>query len=342
MEIDIEHKDWQDDESWRQRLPEGNPFGVPEGYFGDLCERIISGVHLEEITHADVNAGFTLPEDYFEQLSSNIQSRINIEKVLGERAESFTVPQDYFEGLSNHIQSRINVEKTLAEQIKNFIVPVGYFDELSSNIQSRINIEEALGEPTETFIAPQGYFDELNTNIQRRINVEEALGETAENFTIPQGYFDELIDNIQGRVNLEKAADAEHNVFAVPQGYFNELQKNTLSQTTNKQHAKVVKMPSRESVVRKLISTAAFKYASAACIALFVGIAVYVREAAEPATHDHTYLHKQLSEVPASEIRSYLETQTGATQTERQVIADGTQFDDAALSSALQDYVNAQ
>ena len=311
MEIDIEHKDWPDDESWRQRLPAGNPFGVPEGYFGDLSERVISGVHLEEITHADIHAGFTFPENYFEQLSSNIQSRINIEEALGEQTESFTVPQDYFDGLS-------------------------------SNIQSRINIEEALGEQTESFTMPQGYFDELSNNIQSRINIEEALGEPTESFTIPQGYFDKLGNNIEARIALEETANAEHNVFAVPQGYFDQLQESILSQTIYKQHAKVVKMPSRENMVRKLISTAAFKYASAACFALFVGVAVYVHEAAEPGTHDHSYLHKQLSEVPASEIRSYLETQTGATQTERQVIADGTQFDDAALSSALQDYVNAQ
>jgi len=104
----------------------------------------------------------------------------------------------------------------------------------------------------------------------------------------------------------------------------------------------VIQMPVRQTVIRKLVSTAAFKYASAACFALVVGVAIYVKEASTPVSHGKSYLHQELSEIPADDIRAYLETQTDATETERKVIADGTQFDDNTLRDALRDYVEAQ
>lgn len=341
MEIDIEHKEWPDDESWRQRLPQGNAFGVPEGYFDDLSERIISGVHLEEIIQADVLGGFTVPENYFTELSSNIHSRITIEEAAASH-EEFTVPANFFEELSSNIHSRIAIEEALAGEAESFTVPQGYFDELSSNIQSRINLEEAITAEAESFTVPQGYFNELSNNIQSRIALDEAMAGDSESFTVPQGYFEELSSNIQSRIALEDAANAQDNVFAVPAGYFDSLQENILNETVRQQEARVVQMPSRQGVVRKLVSSAAFKYASAACLALIVGIAIYVKDASMPVNHGRTYLHQELSEVPADDIRSFLETQTEAMETERQVIADGTQLDDNALKSAIQDYVDVQ
>jgi len=141
---------------------------------------------------------------------------------------------------------------------------------------------------------------------------------------------------------LENIAAEEENTFAVPEGYFTQLQESILSKISVQEEAKVVQMPSRQGVIRKLVSTAAFKYASAACFALVVGVAIYVKEASMPASHGHTYLHQELSEIPADDIRSYLETQTDATETERKVIADGTQFDDNTLRNALRDYVETQ
>ncbi|MFD1255176.1 hypothetical protein ACFQ3S_00075 [Mucilaginibacter terrae] len=308
MEIDIEHKEWPEDDSWRQKLPPGNPFGVPAGYFDDLSERIISGVHLEELIQADALSGFTVPENYFTELSNNIQSRIVIEEALASETEGFTVPENYFEQLSSNLQSRIVIEEALANEAGNFTVPQGYFEELSSNIQSRVAIEEA-------------------------------LANEAESFTVPEGYFEDLAANIQGRVALEEAINAKHNIFEVPEGYFDQLQQNILSQTAE-QEAKVVQMPSRGGVVRKLISTAAFKYASAACVAIIVGVAIYVNQA--PAGSNHSYLHKELADISTNDLRTYLESQSDATQTERKVIADDVQLDNESLRDALQDYVDAQ
>lgn len=308
MKIDIEHKEWPEDDSWRQMLPQGNPFGVPEAYFDGLSERIISGVHLEQLKEANPLGAFTVPENYFTELSNNIQSRITIEEAATEG-----------EPMS---------------------VPANYFDELSSNIQSRIAIEEAVQNETESFNVPEGYFDNLTNQIQSRIALEEALAEELESFTVPQGYFEELSSNIQSRIALEENIGFESSAFEVPEGYFTNLQQNILSQTTEQQEAKVIQMPSQRGVVRKLVSSAAFKYASAACLAIIVGLAVYIKQDAVPS--NHSYLHKELSEVSSDDLRSYLETQSDATETERTVIADATQLDDDALRAAIQDYVDAQ
>ncbi len=309
MKIDIEHKEWPEDDSWRQMLPQGNPFDVPEAYFDDLSERIISGVHLEQLKEANPLGAFTVPENYFTELSNNIQSRITIEEAAALDSEPMSVPANYF-------------------------------DELSSNIQSRIAIEEAVQNETESFNVPEGYFDNLTNQIQSRIALEEALAGELESFTVPQGYFDELSSNIQSRIALEETIGSESTAFEVPEGYFANLQQNILSQTAEQQEAKVIQMPSQRGVVRKLISSAAFKYASAACLAIIVGLAVYIKQDVAPS--NHSYLHKELSEVSSDDLRSYLETQSDATETERTVIADATQLDDDALRAAIQDYVDAQ
>jgi hypothetical protein len=309
MKIDIEHKEWPEDDSWRQMLPKGNPFDVPEAYFDDLSERIISGVHLEQIKEANPLGAFTVPENYFTELRNNIQSRITIEEAAATDGEPM-------------------------------FVPANYFDELNSNIQSRIAIEAAIQNDTKSFDVPEGYFDNLADQIQSRIAIEEVIAGQPEGFTVPQGYFEELSSNIQSRIVLEDTIGFDSNAFEVPEGYFANLQQNILNQTTELQEAKVIQMPSQRGVIRKLVSSAAFKYASAACLAIIVGLAVYVRQDAAPS--NHSYLHKELSEVSSDDMRSYLETQSDATETERTVIADATQLDDDAVRAAIQDYVDAQ
>ncbi len=314
MKIDIEHKDLPEDDSWSQRLPlPGNAFGVPEGYFDDLCERTVSVTHLHQITEADLKSGFTVPENYFEELGSNLQSRINIEQALSNVTDEFMVPDRYFDELSDNIQARISVETLLTGSEEELSVPNGYFDELQNNIQSRIAIEEALN------------------------GREEALH-------VPQGYFDELSDNIQARIKVEELISADQNAMTVPAGYFENLDQKIMARVADDQGAKVVQMPARTQTdnVRKLISTAAFKYASAACFAVIVGLAVYFSDSALFKNGQRATLHKEISEIPTDQIRTFLENHTDAMETERTVIANDTHFDEDTLKSALQDYVSVQ
>jgi hypothetical protein len=172
---------------------------------------------------------------------------------------------------------------------------------LIGNIQSRINIEQAANREENSFTVPEGYFDNLEQQINSRIFVEETLGDTEEHFAVPQNYFAELNIKI-----LDK----------------------TVNQGTVKQHA----------VMRKLFASTAFKYATAACFALALGGGILLSELASTANdHKNSFLHKQLSGVSVDDIKSYLQLNVDAGDTQQTVVSEGTQVDDDKLKEALQD-----
>jgi hypothetical protein len=121
--------------SLKQVNPE-NPFTVPEGYFDNLDEQILSKIKLEELR----GNGFTIPEGYFDELAGNIQSRIAVEEALDKEATGFAVPEGYFDNLEQQIQSRIFVEEALEAQPAGFEVPEGYFDNLPASILAKTTI----------------------------------------------------------------------------------------------------------------------------------------------------------------------------------------------------------
>ncbi|MBS7564537.1 hypothetical protein KHS38_08980 [Mucilaginibacter sp. Bleaf8] len=314
MEIDMENKQWPEEEGLLKQFPQGNPFTVPAGYFDELAQRLQSYVHLDALKQDGTNHGFIVPQNYFDDLSSQVQSRIALEEVLGDEPQGFAVPDGYFEDLSNRIQSRIAIEEIApATEDAGFGVPQGYFEELSSNLQSRISIEQLAGQPDDA------------------------------EYAIPDGYFEQLQDQITSRIQLEEMVNAD-NAFAVPDGYFNNLTESILSQTSEKQEARIVVMqPSNRNIIRRLVSSAAVKYASAACFALIVGITIYIKQTSGPvAEHDRTYLHKELSEIPASAIENYLEQQTDTYDSEHTVVTAGTEVDANSLKQALKANLDAQ
>jgi hypothetical protein len=305
MEIDIAHKEWPDDEG---KVLKQVPFGNP----------------------------FTVPQNYFEELSGNIQSRIAVDELLAGKPEGFEVPTNYFETLSDQIQSRITLDELLNGEPEGLTVPENYFEELSGNIQSRITIDELAGTEAESFEVPEGYFDELSSNIQSRIAIEEFVNGKQEHFTVPENYFEDQHEQITSRIRVEEMAGAREESFTVPDGYFDQLNERILNQTTNAGKVKV-----KQGVIRKLVSYGAFKYASAACLAIIVGVAIYVKQSPSN-NHADSYLHKQLSEIPANDIQNFLELQTDGMDTEHTVVAEGTNVNDAQLKSALQDALNEQ
>ncbi|CAN5154936.1 hypothetical protein BH09BAC6_BH09BAC6_31450 [soil metagenome] len=139
MKSDIENKNWLDEYMSLKQITPGNPFTVPQGYFDDLSERIISYKNLTELKENIPAEGFTIPESYFEELAGNIQSRIALEEALSldEGKNAFTVPEGYFENLAGQIQSRIRVEEALAGADKHFTVPENYFDQLNKSILNK-------------------------------------------------------------------------------------------------------------------------------------------------------------------------------------------------------------
>jgi hypothetical protein len=309
MKSDMDNREWLDDYESLKRVGSGNPFTVPSGYFDDLAQHITSRIGLEELKSS--SSGFTVPENYFEQLSSNIQSRIRINEAVNTENTGFTVPENYFDELGSNIQSRIAVEQALNPEHQGFDVPENYFEELGSNIQSRIAIEQYVNNEAESFAVPENYFEELDKQIQSRIAVEQHIHNEAESFTVPENYFEQLSQNI-------------------------------LNKTVNQEPAKVVTMPvaaKKKGVVRKLFASHTFRYATAACFALILGIGVVIKNADAPVKHDQSFLHEQLSTVPVDEIKSYLQLHADAGDT--RTLMDGSQqINSDNLDVDLSDYLD--
>src|ERR1700733_14196469 len=271
---------------------------------------------------------------------------INDYKALKQvsKANPFTVPAGYFDNLGDRIASLKNITTFKESHPEGgFIMPEGYFDELKANIKSRIAIEEALAGSEEGFAVPEGYFDELSSNIQSRIAIEEALAGAEDDFVIPEGYFDELSSTIQSRIAVEEAFAGADSGFTVPEGYFETLNQNILAKTVSaEQEAKVIPVNRNKGLVRKMFHSTAFKYATAACFAVAIGGGILLFQSPDAdSAHKNSFLHKQLLNVPVSDIKSYLELNVDAGDTQQTVASEGTTVDDADLKTALKNYADS-
>ncbi|HZX58705.1 MAG TPA: hypothetical protein VFE54_08265 [Mucilaginibacter sp.] len=247
----------------------------------------------------------------------------------------FTVPEGYFDSLNEIILSKATLEE-LKKNPTGFTVPENYFDELSDNIQARINLEEALDKETTGFTVPENYFDELAGNIQSRINLEESLDKESTGFEVPEGYFDSLQQQIQSRIFVEEALNAQPEGFSVPENYFDNLTANILDKTTLEQ-----KIQPR-GVVRKLFATAAFKYATAACLVIAVGGTIFLSQnATNPQeAHNNSFLHKSLSVIPVDDIQNYLQSHLDVSDTHT-LMDESKQVDAENLSNDLQNALDS-
>jgi len=221
-----------------------------------------------------------------------------------------------------------------------FEVPAGYFDDLGNRIVALKNLDELKSKGfSDGFNVPENYFEELTGNIQGRINIEGLMAD-GPGFAVPEGYFDDLEQQIESRIFMEEALDEPAEQFAVPEGYFDKLNKSILDKTVNLDTVSREKVKSG-GIVRKLYASNFFKYATAACVTLALCGGILLSElTGSVVEHKGTFLHKELSQVPVDDIRSYLELNgdmTDAQQTE--AIGDET-IDDQQLENALQKDVN--
>jgi hypothetical protein len=298
------NREWLNDYMSLKQVNPNNPFTVPNGYFDELEQQIVSNIKLDGLKNGSPSNGFAVPENYFDELSNNINARIAIEEAADKEATGFTVPK-------------------------------GYFDELSQTIQSRITVGEALDKSEEAFTVPQGYFDELTQTIQSRISVEEALDKSEDAFSVPNGYFEELSQNIQSRIAVEEALNKEE-FFAVPEGYFGELTANILDKTVNQPAERKEIVKQRRGIVRQLFTSHVFQYATAACVTLAVGATILLTQNSGPEDHNHSFLHKSLSQVSVDDIKDYI--QSNVDQNDSHVLMDDSkQVNADNLSSDLQD-----
>ena len=217
-------------------------------------------------------------------------------------SDPFTVPSDYFDDLEGRIEARKNLSELIDRNLpEGFVVPDNYFAELTGIIQSRIAIEEVATAANNGFVIPEGYFENLQLQIQSRVFIEETLGEPIEQFSVPEGYF-------------------------------NQLNKAILDKTVYVEQAK------RNGIVRKLITSTAFKYATAACFAVAIGGGILLNSINNDpvSAHKKTFLHKQLSAVPVDDIKNYLQLNEDAGDTQQTAAAQGAAVDDNKLIDALQ------
>lgn len=343
----MDNREWLDDLESLKQVAASNPFIVPSGYFDELAQHITSRIRLEEFKGS--SGGFTIPENYFEQLSSNIQSRVNIQAALNTDETGFITPENFFDEQAGQIQSRIAIEQYVNNEAETFNVPENYFEELNNNIQSRVALEEYLNKQDEGFAVPENYFDELSSNIQSRIAVEELMNSEAESFTVPENYFDELSSNIQSRIAVEELMNSETESFTVPANYFEQLSQNILNKTVNEAQAIEVEETDnvisfkqtvdKRGVVRKMLASGTFRYATAACFAVLIGITVLLKGNSVP-DHNHSFLHEQVSAVPVDEIKSYLELHSDASDT--RTLMDANQKSNSSnVDENLSDYIDA-
>lgn len=245
----------------------------------------------------------------------------------------FTVPEGYFDSLGERIVSNKNLEELKdSESSGGFSVPGNYFDDLASNIQSRINIEAVVNNEESGFALPEAYFTNLEQQIQSRINIEAAVNKEENSFAVPEGYFTNLEQQIQSRIFIEETLNKEAEHFTVPESYFNKLNADILNKTVYAGN------PNRGAVVRRLFASTAFKYATAACFAIFLGAGILLSELSSAnSDHKHTYLHKQLSGISVEDIKDYLQLNVDAGETQQTVVTEGTPVDNDKLQNALQD-----
>lgn len=135
MTSDIGNREWLNDFEPLKKVNSDNPFTVPDGYFNELNERIVSGIRLNDLKQ-NSQQEFTVPKNYFNELGGNIISRINIEQALNQPT-GFTTPDNYFENLTAQIQSRVRVEEVLLGAEGTMTVPESYFERLNKNILNK-------------------------------------------------------------------------------------------------------------------------------------------------------------------------------------------------------------
>ena len=218
-----------------------------------------------------------------------------------------------------------------------FTVPGGYFDELTGNIVSAIRLDDLKQNAQQEFSVPENYFNELSGNIMSRVNIEHTLNQPT-GFTVPDNYFEELNAQIQSRVFVEEALADTPESLTVPDDYFETLNKNILNKTVNQDMVK-----RKTGLVKRLYTSPAFKYATAACFVAIVGAGLFLRPSANNGVdHESSYLHKQLSNVSDQEMENYLRLFADGNESLNIIKANDLNVNDAQIQKDLDTYIDTE
>ncbi|MFI5148743.1 MAG: hypothetical protein ACHQRM_03355 [Bacteroidia bacterium] len=101
--IDYESEDLDPLPSFLQQGKKADPYQVPERYFDELPDRILSEIRLDALRPMEQ----AVPELYFESLAADVENGIVLDKLSVNREAPYTVPADYFEWLPARIQDKL-------------------------------------------------------------------------------------------------------------------------------------------------------------------------------------------------------------------------------------------
>ncbi|MEX8549008.1 MAG: hypothetical protein V5804_15525 [Mucilaginibacter sp.] len=184
-----------------------------------------------------------------------------------------------------------------AQSRKNpFLVPDHFFEEQQERIHSAIYADELKQKtPSVGFTVPDGYFENMQGQILSIVKLEEmrAANPVAAK---SDAFFDEQQSVIAARIKINEYA-ALGSGFTVPDNYFNDL-SNRITEKTGIKEA----LQQPVGKVRNLFTRAAWKYATAACIAVAVTTGVFVNK--YQAAHN---VQMQLSNLSDQDIENYLQ-----------------------------------
>lgn len=175
----------------------------------------------------------------------------------------FRVPDLFFEEQQQRIHSAIYAENLkLKLPSSGFTVPDNYFDSLQNQILSTVKLE-GMRAQQEPSVQSTEFFAEQQSIIAARVKINE-FAEKGSGFTVPKNYFETLSDRINQKTGI-----------------------------------KTVQQPAK---MRSLFTRAAWKYATAACIAVAVITGISVKK--YQAAHN---VQTQLSDLPDADIENYLD-----------------------------------
>ena len=105
-------------------------FTIPEGYFEQLPNEVISGINAISVPDVAVQFSkanpFATPQGYFEQLHQNITKQvvvadtiINTTEINGvSKKEVFAIPENYFDSFADAVLSKLQLESTVEEELE--------------------------------------------------------------------------------------------------------------------------------------------------------------------------------------------------------------------------------
>lgn len=173
-----------------------------------------------------------------------------------------------------------------------FSVPENFFGQQHEQIYSSIYVDELKSKfPVSGFTVPDGYFENMQEQVFSVIKLEE-MRPAAEPVINPT-FFDEQQGIISARIKIDKFAE-NGSGFSIPENYFKVLTDRINEKTGIKKAYKPAK-------IRNLFTKTAWKYATAACIAVAVATGFAIKQYGSAQN-----IQTQLSNLPDGDIENYL------------------------------------